>query len=565
MASLSAGKFTALAWTGKRDRRKEIANMKNFIRFKVVLFSLKVFLWVSAFNFVLTYSTCYENPMAKQKTVYVCQNCGTQSPKWLGRCPDCSSWNSFAEENTQAAPTQTDTARGLGLGSSTELLTLDQIKVKHSDDTTPKVQTKIDEFDRVLGGGLLPGSFTLIGGDPGIGKSTLMLQTVGLLASGDKKICYISGEESVRQTQLRAQRLNVKSDHLYLGSETNLDVILSLVEKVKPFLVVIDSIQTVYLPGLQSAPGSVTQVRECAAKLMYLAKTQGICVFLVGHITKDGSIAGPKVLEHMVDTVLSFEGDNNHQFRILRSLKNRFGPVHEMGVFEMTSSGLSEVKNPSELFLSENSPQSPGSAVFCTIEGTRPFLVEVQALASRTNMAMPRRTAIGIDVNRLHLILAILDKHLRLDLYAHDIFVNVVGGLKLTEPASDLAVAASLLSSLKNATIPKKHCFFGELGLTGEVRGVSFPDLRMKEAKKMGFEKFFFPKPNEKSLKKEKTLIAGGEALDTIRELQNIISGGDFRGTRATSVAADGTSSTQNATSSARTTSKSQWPQDESF
>jgi DNA repair protein RadA/Sms len=312
-----------------------------------------------------------------------------------------------------------------------------------------------------------------------------------------------------------------------------MDAILNMVESVNPFLVVIDSIQTVYLPQIPSAPGSVAQVRECAAKLMFLAKTKGVCVFLVGHITKDGSIAGPKVLEHMVDTVLSFEGDNNHSFRILRNLKNRFGPVHEMGVFEMSASGLDEVKNPSELFLSDGSSggalQAPGRSVFCTLEGTRPFLVEVQALASRTNMAMPRRTAIGVDVNRLHLILAILDKHLHLDLYAHDIFVNVVGGLKISEPAADLAVAASLLSSLKNVVIAKSHCFFGELGLTGEVRGVSFPDLRLKEAQKMGFDKCYLPRPNEKTLRKEKLLGPSAVSLESIRELQKLIGSGSTK------------------------------------
>lgn len=461
--------------------------------------------------------------MGKQKTTYVCQSCSYQSPKWLGRCPDCGNWNTFAEENFSSTPVQSDTARGLGSGS----LSYTTVNELAAETQAEPVKTTIAEFDRVLGGGLVPGSFTLIGGDPGIGKSTLMLQTANLLSASkntQRKVLYVSGEESVKQTQMRAQRLGAKSDELFIASETNLEVILQLAEKIKPFLVIIDSIQTVFLPHLQSAPGSVSQVRECASKLMHLAKTQGACVLLVGHITKDGSLAGPKVLEHMVDTVLSFEGDGHHQFRILRSLKNRFGPVYEMGVFEMTGSGLIEVSNPSELFLSEGPQKAAGSAVFCTLEGTRPFLVEIQALASRTNQAMPRRTAIGIDVNRIHLILAILDKHLRLDLYAHDVFVNVVGGLKISEPAVDLAVAAALLSSLKNAVIPKTHCFFGELGLTGEVRGINFADLRLREAQKMGFSKFLIPKASEKALKKEKsTGTAGVLALESIKDLQKVI------------------------------------------
>lgn len=450
--------------------------------------------------------------MAKQKTIYACQNCGFQSAKWLGRCPDCSQWNSFAEES-QSAPQATETARGLGTGEKQFYTVTD---IQNNDAPKAGQPTGIQELDRVLGGGLVQGSFTLLGGDPGIGKSTLMLQTAHKLASAENKILYISGEESVHQTQMRAKRLGANSNNLFIASETNLDVILSLAEKTNPYLVVIDSIQTVYLPQLQSAPGSVSQVRECAAKLMYLAKTKNISVLLVGHITKDGSIAGPKVLEHMVDTVLSFEGDNTHQYRILRSLKNRFGPVHEIGVFEMSGQGLNEVLNPSELFLSETASLSPGSVVFCTVEGTRPLLVEVQALAARTNMAMPRRTAIGVDVNRLHLILAILDKHLRLDLYAHDVFVNVVGGLKISEPAVDLAVAAALLSSLKNAQVPRTFCFFGELGLTGEVRGVSLPEIRLKEAKKMGFEKFVIPKSHQKNIKQ-------GTFVETIKELQSLI------------------------------------------
>lgn len=343
-----------------------------------------------------------------------------------------------------------------------------------------------------------------------------MLQTAAQLAQRGHKVLYVSGEESVAQTQMRAGRLGIKTENLFLAAETNMDVILSLTKKVEPRLVVIDSIQTVFLEGLQSAPGSVSQVRECSARLMHLAKTENVSVFLIGHITKDGSIAGPKVLEHMVDTVLSFEGDTNNQFRILRGLKNRFGATHEMGVFEMSSEGLVEVTNPSELFLNERAGNASGSAVLCTIEGTRPFLVEVQALATHTNMAMPRRTAIGVDPNRVHLILAIMDKHLNLNLYAHDVFVNVVGGFKVSEPAADVAVAAAILSSLKNHPIPANHCYFGELGLTGEVRGVSMPDVRVREAAKLGFELVLAPKPSQRHLKSVKT---GLTYLSNIRDL----------------------------------------------
>ncbi len=454
--------------------------------------------------------------MAKQKTIFVCQNCGSQSPKWMGKCADCGEWNTFAEENVNNKPITVESARGLGRGEA-KVITLGAAS-KDVELPIP-VSTRMSEFDRVLGGGIVPGSFTLIGGDPGIGKSTLMLQTLAALAQSGKKVLYISGEESVGQTQLRAKRLGAVSDNLYLASETNLDVILNLCNQVQPFLVVIDSIQTVFVPSLQSAPGSVSQVRESAAKMMYLAKTDGISVFLVGHITKDGSIAGPKVLEHMVDTVLSFEGDNNHYFRLLRAIKNRFGPANELGVFEMSGGGLREVSNPSELFLSERGESAPGSAVLSTLEGTRPFLVEVQALAHKTAAVMPRRTAIGVDPNRVHLLLAILDKHLDLNLYAHDVFVNVVGGVKVLEPAADMAIAAALLSSLKGEAISSTACFFGELGLTGEVRGVTFPELRVKEAQKLGFKHFFAPMANKKYLKETDVHF-----IQSVKELKSRLS-----------------------------------------
>lgn len=454
--------------------------------------------------------------MGKQKTIFVCQACGAQSAKWLGRCADCQEWNTLTEEIVGQPVASVESARGLGRGEAKVVSLADEA---FTEKPVEKIKTGIKEFDRVLGGGIVSGSFTLIGGDPGIGKSTLMLQTLAELARTDQKVLYISGEESIGQTKLRAVRLGAKSPNLFLASETNLQTILDLALKIRPFIIVIDSIQTVFLPDLQSAPGSVSQVRECAAKLMYLAKTEGLSVLLVGHITKDGSIAGPKVLEHMVDTVLSFEGDSNHYFRILRSLKNRFGAANEMGVFEMSSDGLREISNPSELFLSGRPDIAAGSAIFCTVEGTRPYLVEVQALATRTNMAMPRRTTLGVDANRVHLLLAILDKHLNLDLYAHDVFVNVAGGIKINEPATDVAVAAAILSSLKNKPIPGTHCFFGELGLTGEVRGATFPDLRVKEAQKLGFTHFFVPESNKKHLKGFDGLSINW--LQSIKEIQS--------------------------------------------
>lgn len=428
--------------------------------------------------------------MAKQKTVFVCQNCAYQAPRWLGKCPDCGSWNTLTEEAVQ---------RSTEVSSATppsEVLNLSHIS---AEDPVPRIVTGFGELDGVLGGGLVSGSFTLIGGDPGIGKSTLMLQTMAHI-SQKRKILYISGEESVRQTQLRAQRLKASGENLYLASETNIQNVLSHCEKLRPEILVVDSIQTAYDPEFQSAPGSVTQVRETAASLMTLAKGKNIAVILIGHVTKEGNIAGPKVLEHMVDTVLSFEGDNQHHHRILRCMKNRFGPSGELAIFEMTSLGLREVTNPSEVFIGERAANAVGSSIYCAVEGTRPFLVEVQALVTRSNMAMPRRTAVGIDPNRIHLLLAVLDRHLGLDMFAHDVFVNVVGGLKINEPASDLAVVASLLSSLRNKPLPQKASFFGEVGLTGEVRGVSLPELRIKESHKLGFEELFLPKTNQKQM-----------------------------------------------------------------
>ncbi|QDK44802.1 MULTISPECIES: DNA repair protein RadA [unclassified Bdellovibrio] len=459
---------------------------------------------------------------SKNKTVYTCQNCGAQRPRWEGKCSDCGAWNSFVEELQLEEPKtrgwstgsveKTSTAPGAGKPVSLDQ-SLEAIKLDRFD-------TGFQELNRVLGGGLARGSFVLLGGSPGIGKSTLLLQMAGGLASDKRKILYISGEESVSQTGSRAHRLGIRSPLIEVGAESNLHNVMELARHKKPDVLVVDSIQTMYLSDLQAAPGSVSQVRECAGHLMGLAKQDGIAVILIGHVTKDGTIAGPKVLEHMVDCVLSFDGDTSYDFRLLRTLKNRFGAAHELGVFQMNSKGLEEVLNPSELFLEERGDQLIGSAVFASMEGTRPLLCEVQALTLSTNMAMPRRTSLGIDVNRLHLLTAVLDRHLDVRLSSNDIFVNVVGGLKLVEPAADLAVAAAILSTEGRRDLDAKTVFFGEIGLTGEVRGVSFVESRIKEADKLGFQHFVIPYSNKRHLADLK--ISGDKKISYIKNVKDL-------------------------------------------
>lgn len=440
---------------------------------------------------------------SKSRSIFVCQNCGAQRPKWEGRCTDCGAWNSYAEE-TPLNDMKSSSNRGWSIGSanqpSQKIISLDQEiesinYIRHS--------TGIGELDRVLGGGLVPGSFILLGGDPGIGKSTLLLQMAGGLAENlnYEDVLYISAEESVAQTGMRAQRLGVKSRHVKMASESNLAQLLQMAEQEKPKVLIVDSIQTIFMDEVSSAPGSVSQVRECAARLMAYAKTSGTAVLLIGHVTKDGHIAGPKVLEHMVDCVLSFEGDVSHQFRLLRAIKNRFGASFELGVFQMQNSGLQEVKNPSELFLEERGKKLVGSAVFSAMEGTRPILCEVQALSTQTPMPMPRRTSIGFDVQRVHLLIAVLNKHLGFNLLNSDVFINVVGGLNLNEPAADLAITAALISTEMDEALDSQTCFFGEIGLTGEIRAVSFAEQRIKEAQKLGFKSFVVPASNKKHLK----------------------------------------------------------------
>jgi DNA repair protein RadA/Sms len=449
--------------------------------------------------------------MLKQKTVYTCQQCGFQSPKWLGKCPDCAQWNSLTEEvQVVSRPAR----RNAAPGGQPQLLA--EVAVTEED----RIRCGIGELDRVLGGGVVPGSFTLIGGDPGIGKSTLLLQAVARLAASGKAL-YVTAEESTRQIKLRADRLGVRAAQLYLLAETSLETVFERVRELKPAFLVVDSIQTVFTGTLESAPGSVSQVRECAGQLMHLAKGEGIPTFIVGHVTKDGSIAGPRMLEHTVDTVLYFEGDPGHPYRILRAVKNRYGSTNEIGVFEMKEIGLQEVPNPSELFLAERPEGAAGSAVVPSLEGSRPILVELQALVSGASIGTPRRTTMGIDHNRVSLLVAILEKKVGLSLLAQDIFLNVAGGVRLDEPAVDLGVVAALASSHLNRPIPPRTILFGEVGLAGEVRAVSRPELRVKEAARLGFDRCLLPAGNLKNLEVPTgmTLVGVRSAADVLDNL----------------------------------------------
>ena len=433
--------------------------------------------------------------MAKIKTHFVCQSCGYQAPKWLGRCPGCQEWNTFVEERVIEEKTPERDLLGLERDSVPTPLT--EIVAEERG----RLQIGMGEFDRVLGGGIVFGSMVLVGGDPGIGKSTLLLQGMSRLASRGKKVLYISGEESLQQTKMRADRLGISSDHLYIVSETSIEKILQDIQTLNPSAAVIDSIQTIYSSELPSSPGSISQVREASGRLLYLAKHLSIPIFLVGHVTKEGFIAGPKVLEHMVDTVLYFEGETHHSFRILRAVKNRFGSTNEIGVFEMKDTGLAEVFNPSEYFLSERSQSASGSVVVPSIEGSRPILIELQALVTPTHLGYPRRTTQGIDANRVSLLVAVMDKRLGIHLFGHDIFLNIVGGIKVEEPGADLGVIASIASSFRDKVIDPEVVIFGEVGLGGEVRGISQAEGRAKEAARLGFRRCLLPKQNEEKIK----------------------------------------------------------------
>jgi DNA repair protein RadA/Sms len=434
--------------------------------------------------------------MAKRpSTVFVCQECGSQSPKWLGRCADCGAWNSLVEERAQTETTGA-AANGPHRYAMAGTIGAAQLYADIEIEQYSRLTTGIDEFDRVLGGGVVPGSLILLGGEPGIGKSTLLLQAAANMANSAGPVLYSSGEESEHQIKSRGERLNVGKAPLYLLAETCLERILEEIARIKPALIIVDSVQTVFSLKFQSAPGSIGQVREAATQLLFAAKGQNIPTFLVGHITKDGSLAGPKALEHVVDTVLYFEGERHHSHRVVRAVKNRFGAASELGVFEMTSTGLRPVPNPSKMFLAERPVNAPGSAVLCSVEGSRPILVEVQALVSSSTFGNARRMASGIDQQRLTLLLAVLEKRAGLNLVGDDVFVNIAGGMTVDEPASDLGVLAAIASSVRNRVIPPTTAMFGEVGLAGEVRGISQAPLRIREAVQMGFRRCLMPEAN---------------------------------------------------------------------
>ncbi|MFV9511692.1 DNA repair protein RadA [Tepidibacillus sp. LV47] len=456
--------------------------------------------------------------MARVKSSFVCQECGYESPKWLGKCPSCQSWNSMVEEMKN----DYSKTNHLSISSSNKPQPISRINMEEE----LRINTNIHELNRVLGGGIVPGSLILVGGDPGIGKSTLLLQTSQSIAKQGHSILYVSGEESVKQIKLRSTRLNIHSDQLYVITENQLEQIESVILELKPEVVIIDSIQTIYHSQIASAPGSVAQVRESTAHLMRLAKSNGIAIFIVGHVTKQGEIAGPRLLEHMVDTVLYFEGERHHTYRVLRSVKNRFGSTNEIGIFEMKENGLVEVENPSELFLSQRPIGIAGSAVVSSMEGTRPVLVEIQALLSSTSFVTPRRMATGVDQQRVALIMAVLEKRIGMFLQNQDAYVNVAGGVKLAEPAIDLAIAISIASSFRDQATNPYDVFIGEIGLTGEVRGVSRIEQRVKEAKKLGFKRVIIPAKNLKgwNLPAEIEIIG----VNTVAEALEIALGGNM-------------------------------------
>ena len=446
--------------------------------------------------------------MKKAKIKYICSNCGYESLRWLGKCPECENWNSFTEEIIEENKRAPKPFKG-----KIQIQKIRDISANETD----RIISGIAEFDRVLGGGLMPGSIILLGGDPGIGKSTLAMQTTSKL---NDRVLYVTGEESTKQIKIRSQRLNLKSDDFYVLAETNLSAVLSAIKELQPAVVVIDSIQTMYREELENSPGTVTQIRECTSLLQDAAKRNNFCVIIVGHVTKDGMIAGPKILEHIVDTVLYFEGNSDYSYRILRAQKNRYGSTNEIGIFEMRESGLQEIKNPSKIFLSERDKQTPGSVVTSTIEGTRPLLLEAQALVTPSNFGYPQRVSTGFDQRRLSILLAVLEKHGNLRLSSSNVFINMAGGVKIYEPAIDLAVCCSIASSLSNKLIDNNIVVIGEVGLGGEVRSVGNIDKRIREAEKLGFEKVILPKSNLNGLKSKTIKLVG---VSNIKEaLSNI-------------------------------------------
>lgn len=451
--------------------------------------------------------------MAKgKKSVFFCQNCGHEENKWLGQCPMCKEWNTFVEEAVTVSKSNV----------SRQVKDAEVISLKHVEtDREERIHTSIEELDRVLGGGIVPGSLILVGGDPGIGKSTLLLQVCQKLCEEKRQILYISGEESLKQIKLRANRMGEFTEDLWLLCETNLEIVKNVIEKRKPDVVIIDSIQTMYSEEVSSAPGSVSQVRESTNVFMQLAKGLGISIFIVGHVTKEGTVAGPRVLEHMVDTVLYFEGDRHASYRILRGVKNRFGSTNEIGVFEMRQNGLAEVQNASEFMLSGRPENASGSVVACSMEGTRPILLEIQALVCNSNFGMPRRTAAGTDYNRVNLLMAVLEKRAGIHLSNADAYVNIAGGIKMNEPAIDLGIVMALVSSYKNRPVNEKTIVFGEVGLSGEVRAVSMPEQRVAEAKRLGFETCIIPEVSMSMVKDMKGIKIVG--VNTINDAIQLI------------------------------------------
>ena len=451
--------------------------------------------------------------MAKgKKSVFFCQNCGHEENKWLGQCPMCNEWNTFVEE-----PVSFSKSASAKLIKDAEVVALKHVET----DQEERIKTKIEELDRVLGGGIVPGSLLLVGGDPGIGKSTLLLQVCQRLCEDKHQVLYISGEESLKQIKLRANRMGEFTEDLLLLCETNLEIVKNVIQKRKPEVVIIDSIQTMYSEEVASAPGSVSQVRESTNVFMQLAKGLGISIFIVGHVTKEGTVAGPRVLEHMVDTVLYFEGDRHASYRILRGVKNRFGSTNEIGVFEMRQNGLVEVENPSEFMLNGKPENASGSVVACSMEGTRPILIEIQALVCSSNFGMPRRTAAGTDYNRVNLLMAVLEKRVGIHLSNYDAYVNIAGGIKMNEPAVDLGIVMAIVSSYKNQPIDEKTIVFGEVGLSGEVRAVNMPEQRVAEAKKLGFTTCIMPEVSREVVKNIKGIKIIG--VKTINEALQVL------------------------------------------
>jgi DNA repair protein RadA/Sms len=453
----------------------------------------------------------------RTRTVYRCQGCGRAEPRWTGRCSGCGEWNTLVEEVEARPPRAVGGRNGRSAAPAGDTARPVPITAVEEDDAA-RLTTGLAEFDRAMGGGTVPGSATLVGGDPGIGKSTLLMQVAGRLCRAGATVLYVSGEESTRQTKLRGRRLGVDAESLLIYAETRVEAVMLEAARIRPAALVIDSVQTMTTDALDSAPGSVSQVRETAARLVRLAKDGGPALFLVGHVTKEGAIAGPRVVEHMVDTVLYFEGDRGHPYRILRAVKNRFGSTNEMGVFEMKEGGLEEVLNPSELFLAERPADAAGSAVVASLEGSRPILVEVQALVGHTTYGTPRRTTIGVDPNRVALLVAVLEKAADVTLVAQDVFVKVAGGVKLSEPAVDLGLIAALASSVRNRPLDPETLVFGEVGLSGEVRAVAQAELRLKEAAKLGFTRAVLPRGNAR-----RVIDAAGLEIAGVRDVSEAL------------------------------------------